>query len=481
MTEKLAIPSPNAIQFLKIELSAILWKIFYANNSFIDSIELYKTNYSFSAAQDLFVKERLSFLNFKQTQRLNTVLAYNNFLLKFPNSKEASLASFEIEGLEIKDALLYPSVSILNATLKKYPYSSQIKKMEEQLANLYFHSIDKNSSSLFIMDIKNKLEQLTHVPVDNFIDSCNFFLIQIEFREVYKSNDLSKLNAFIDRNGYNKQLDMAKMTNKRNQLIVGKLLSEDQTDFVLLQSLVKDFSYPFEGMNDILTKVSNELKGKCIKGLKEFLNSYIEKNMGSPSQQLDPLCAVILKNCNLNISIDQRKLFSSISKLPSGTNDELIDQIVDDLDIFSDFLRDNLYIKPVDDNWNIINLIKFNKDGLQKKSQWTMTPNGNYELLPEIKIIYPIYAAIRSRYNIYSFSIPKVIKQNELGFEVLLYGYNVNTNPCCPNYEISIQYKLEKGTLLPVNANYVNNYYSNLEVEGLEGYFKIGKNLLPDN
>ena len=477
ITKELSIFTSYDLSNLKIRLSEVLWNNFYSTIENLDSLSNFSINFSFGDKQINLLSYRVSFLNFKIAESENTINSYKKFLIKFPNSNESTLATNALEVLETSKALAEPSIESIEIIISKYPNSSKIKELEYNLADLYFKSINGNSSSSIIINVKNKLLKLTHSDFKKIIDSCSLYLLKNEYKELVISKDLAKINYFISVNGKNTSIDFTQLRSIKNNLIKSEILSENEINYPLLITLIKDVPFDYTGLSELLTKTSANLKKRCIEGLSDYIKKYIQDNFSISSSIADPITGLIIKNTNIDIQISNESIYDFSKNVESQDSDEIVQELSNKLEIFKSLLSDDFYFKPNDD-WSLVSTINANKNGTFKRKFYVYGINNAYESLPDIKLNFPIYLAIKNRYSVSSFSTPKVLVKNNLGYEIVLYGYMSTDATCCPSYEINIQYKLENNTFVPLIANYVNRNYSTISQDNLNDFYKIGLNLL---
>jgi hypothetical protein len=474
LSKRLAINNIDDIFSLKIKLSEYLWKNFYVVLNEINAIEIFISKFSFGNEQLRQAERKLSSLYFQQAKIQNTIGSYQLFLEKFPNSRETSDALQQIENIEVESAISTPQIDTLKKLIQKYPDNSKIDIMQEKLARLYVNSIDENTKPSVITKVIRKINNLNRINRSTYIEECNLIYTKSMINELLKSNDLSIIMPFLKSSAKYTSIDFEPLRRHRNQLITNDLLEKAEINYALFLLLMKEETMENPKSLEILNKASSDLKNKCTQCYKDLLNGYYNNEIPVSYNFKDPLMEVILQNINLSFnSISSDYLFNACKSININNNTMPIRDLVTSLGVFETLIAEDLYISQVNNSWDIISLIKTNKEGKVKRQNYVYNFMNAYELVPEIKLNAPIYTAIKQRYSIVQFSAPKIYRKNDNGFQILLYGYTSSNQTCCPGYEININYKYENGVLLPLLANYVNPYYSTIPQDNLENYYKI--------
>jgi len=478
ISEKLLIKNLPDIVLLKFKLSEYLWSFHYNLKNNIDTIEYFEKNLSFGVGTQNEVNKKLSNLYYNAAKKSNTIRDYNIFISKFQNSSEARSALKDIEELETQNAILNPHIDTLESLIKKYPENIRIPVMQEKLAWLYLSTFDNNSSIQAIKSVRNKIEKLTRIDRQQMLDSCDIIMTKSECKRLLSSDNIYNILSFIEANRHFTTVDFEPLKRHKNELVTKYLFSSDNMNYFLLTQFCKELPITNGFANEILTKATLDLKGKCLECINSTLLNFINRNLQVNDNLSNALLNVLQKNLNISLhSITNEYLFSACQTIQINDQTHPIKAIVNSLGVHETMLKENLYITPVNDNWDLICIIKVNTDGKVKRQYYFLNHDDVYDLLPEIKLSAPIYVAIKQRFGVVSFTPPKIYRQNESGFEVLVYGYTASNQSCCPAYEININYKYENKNLTPLVANYINSYNYSLVQENLNSYYNINSEI----
>jgi len=478
LIKELTVFTTADITSLRIKLSDFLWDKHYTTRVNIDSVERYATNFSFGNKSAVVVREKLAFLYYQKVMSLNTISDFKFYLSKFPDAKETPAAKKALENLELDLALQNPQIDTLEFYIKKYPLTERASILQEKLADLYINTINENASESSIKQVKNKILQLDKIKQSKYLDLCAFYLIKKEYNSLLASDNISQITVFLKKHAALKGLDLKPLALHKNELIYKKLISDAEINYPLYLQYIREVKIENPGMNALLNRVKEDLINKSVSAYKKYVNAYINDNFNVSTDRLQAVSDFVDKNLYTGASFGTDTLYR-VSKSVTETNqNQIIKRLIESLGLFNSFISKEFYLMPNDSYWDIIHLVRVSSDNKIKRSFYVFGEMNQYVLIPEIKTNAPIYTAIKQRYSIVSFSTPKIYSKNGDAYQVVLYGYLTGDQPCCPGYEMNINYKYDKGQLTPLLANYVNRRSGSIEQESINSYYRIGLNFL---
>lgn len=192
----------------------------------------------------------------EKTQTLNSILAYEDFLKKYPEGKYSELAKQGLELLEFLDAKQLSTVKAYEDFLRKYQGSKNSELAKHNLEQLEFQAATKQntvaafedfikmtSNEQFIADAKSQIEKIraeealfikakgsnTIAEISSFIykypysvfnKEANIILEKLNFEQSIADGSLIELNSFL------KKYPKSKYASKINQKIPTAELAE---------------------------------------------------------------------------------------------------------------------------------------------------------------------------------------------------------------------------------------------------------------
>jgi outer membrane protein assembly factor BamD (BamD/ComL family) len=417
---------------------------------------------------------------YSDTKKINTLSAYREYLLKYPNSHVRQQAEGEIERIEYKRIITSGNVDQLEKFIETYPNSDFRGEVSSTLCPLYIASIGDRSDREQVIRIAEKIDALVTTPqVTACRDNCTILLFRIDSSEVMRSNNVDAYHDIVTQYVGNINIRLTDIIKKRNRLWREQVVSSSTPDFLALTNFSKAVGDPGDvDLRAALEYGASYLTESITDGIKQAINSYLSKKVNRYDEIGDKLQQLIITELKLSINITGKAIYDALMELEGEDSDAILGQIFEKLDAEEVISMKDVYIKFLDEYNELLELVTFTENGEIRKKIFEPR-NEVFRPLPEPKVTFPIFTAIKSRYKVKRFSIPQVIAVNDKGYEVQLYGYLEENPECCPGYDIRILYTKSGAQLTPLTAISIENFYGSINTfTSLDDFIKVGRSVL---
>lgn len=473
-----AIQTEKDLRILNSNLSYFIWNLFISDTSDIELVEDFKYNYLRGSLLLNEVENHLSNLHYNAIIKADNLEQYINYSKRFPSSIHKKSVIKRIAELEYLDVMKSKSINQFKSYLNKYPNTEYKSIIDTEIANYYLKSIDWISrDKSYFLSVLEDLKLLENLALrDEMIDSCQTIIFEIEKNEVLTTDNLIRLNAFLNQYSSSKMFNLSDVEKKRNSVWKNKIKEYSNFDIVELVRFIKETSSALSDVEELITianiKLTNELKKRVENILKEKIsyNANINNNI-----LVDQLAKMISNISEVKVELGNELIFKSLKEATVFESSLILNEILNKVGIFNVVNLNKTYFKPIDDHYKLIEVLR-KSDVTGFVSEFYELSDIGYEKLSKIKINYPIFNAIKNRYKIFSFSSPELKYVNDNGYFVELFGYNQGSLICCPNFVIEMQWIKKEKELIPLTAISINNYFTSIPLtKNLEEYISIDK------
>ncbi len=474
------------ISALITNLSDKLWVLYIFSSNNIETIEEYKLKFANNVNQITNSNNLLSDLYFNKISSSSYILDFYDYIKKFPSSKHRIQALKIIENLEFNYISKLKDIKSLENYIVKYPNTEYRDSIHNELARLYYSNIVINKTQKDKLQIG--LQLLNNIKESiiskSYIDSCKFFLFEIEKKEAFNRGDLESLNIFIEtyKNNYaNYIIDIVALRNLKWRELLEK---ENDINLFEISKFIRVTGIEYDSLNIILNNVNVKLVSSFYENLFQNLKTYISENSFFQSISNNNIFFDLIKSkLNVQFNISNKTLYDYLKSVKSS---DTIDELFFRKSAIEDLIHANtLYFKPFGDNAEFFELIIVNSDASINQLYFEILDNSIYQInLP--KTNFSIFNAIKQRYSIVSFNNPSLKKRDIRGYTVFLYGYLKTDLPCCPSYQIEMLYNKNKNEFIPFTATSIDKAYVNISSSqdissfnlALNNYQKVDKKIL---
>lgn len=457
------ISSLSDIGILRSKVSELLWQKFVSKATDISVIEDFKKNYLRSKLLEPKVENLLSELYYKKAVFLNDLTEYRNYLSRFPQTIYRSDVSSRIMFIEFGVARDSRSIQQLKAFLDKYPQSKYRDTIEYDMATLYFSSLNADLQDRdAIQKVIVELQKLHAFELRNkLIDSCKSMIFGIDRESISKSENLDEINSFIST--YEKKYDVVEIISYRNKVWKAEILSENIPAANKLRDFLKITQCPQEELQQVFERIAKNLSTRLKDGLEQLVKNKIQNETSLiNSSKIDYLFSFIRNLTNVQVLVKPSDIYDQLKKAEEEDADEILKGIISRIGIENMASMQKIYFKCMDGECDLIEVLyPSNVTGVS--SSIYEFNNQTYIKLPPIKLTFPIFTAIKSRYKVTSFTPPQIKSKDPNGYIVQLYGFQPENSPCCPAYTIDMQFVKNGTDLIPVTALSIDNFYDTIE------------------
>jgi hypothetical protein len=304
------------------------------------------------------------------------------------------------------------------------------------------------------------------------------YLFYIDKSEIEENTDLNKLNSFIRKYQSFKLQNISTIIDKRNTIWKDQLTKSESIDYKDAKDFILTTKSTEQMVDEILNRMNAEISNTIYSSLVDFIKEKIQSQFSFGEQKkTDDLTSFLLKQIDLSVKISNGRIYQLLKVTKKLSSSEIWEDIARQIGLNELVQMKTIYVKSFGESNNFIEVLQLDNLGVAKKVYFEFSVNG---LIPlsDVKTNYPIYNAIKTRYQISTFSIPQFRSKNDRGYEVLLYGYATGNMPCCPTYEIKMLYAKNINSLEPITAISVNSNYNTIETStNLTQYFKLDKQI----
>lgn len=474
------------ISKLITNLSDKLWVLYTSSSNSVEIIEEYKSKFANSVNQITNSNNLLSDLYFNNINNSSNILDFYDYIKQFPSSKHKNKALKIIEKLEFNSISKLKDVKSFENYLVKYPYTEFRDSIHNELARFYYSNIliNKTQKDKLLIGLQQLININGSILSKSYIDSCKFFLFQIDKQEVLDKSDLESLTDFIEihKNKYvNYIRDVVTLRDLKWRELLEK---ENDIDLFEVSKFIRTTGIEYESLNIILNHANEKLVSFFNKIVFQNLKNYISENSFVQSLETNNVFFDLIKSkLNYELNISNKILYDYLKSIKSP--DEIYELFFRKSD-FEDLINANtLYFKPFGDNTEFLELLVVNSNAPINHLYFELFEKSLNQI-NQPKTNFSIFNAIKQRYSIASFSSPNLKKRDIRGYTVLLYGYLNTDLPCCPSYQIEMLYSKTKNDLIPLTAIAIDKVYVNISSSqeissfniALDNYQKIDKKFL---
>ena len=494
LQSKLFVYSTYDVTSIRSKTTRMYWENIVSKSDSIALIEEFRGKYLYYFAELKNESETLlAKLYFEKAKIANSVFAYQAYLNKFPKSRYDQEAKRAIEELEYQVVMSTPSVVSLEKFLKKYPSTSYREATETMLATFYFDNIKNKENKDEILIVQQDLTQLLpNKLARSLVDSCYYMIYKLDRIEAMNATELSSINEFLSSYKTYEKAQLEDVIVGRNTLWNNALISSDPIDFSSLINYLDATKIGLENIsqslltksfNQFVTHVRAQVTNLMYKNSAYFGNSHPRLRYNSLDteelNELKALTKLISKCLEIEIEISKPDFFRSLKLAEGTTNEDIYSYIINQVTLENLIKSKTIYFKVSDFDDRFVEVIELDMNGALKKRKLYEFNGDEYQLLPEPSTNHSIFAAIKTRYGISSFSSAKISSKNERGYVVQLYGYSPGNLSCCPTYDITVLYSKTANKLVPITAIEIyNNYYSLDATINLSNFTSVNKDFI---
>jgi hypothetical protein len=474
------------ISALITNLSDKLWILYVSSSNSVEIIEEYKSKFANSVNQITNSNNLLSDLYFNKINNSSNILDFYDYIKQYPSSKHKNKALKIIENLEFNDISKLKDVKSFENYLVKYPYTEFRDSIHNELARFYYSNIinNKTQKDKLLIGLQQLININESILSKSYIDSCRFFLFEIDKQDVLDKSDLESLTDFIEihKNKYaNYIIDVVALRDLKWKELLEK---DNDIDLFEVSKFIRITGIEYDSLHIILNYANEKLVSYFNKIVFQNLKTFISENSFFHSLENNNVFFDLIKSkLNYDLNISNKTLYDYLKSIKSP------DEIYESFFLKSDFVdlinANTLYFKPFGDNADFLELIEANSNSPINHMYFELFEKSFYQI-NQPKNNFPIFNAIKQRYSIASFSSPNLKKRDIRGYTVLLYGYLNTDLPCCPSYQIEMLYSKTKNDFIPLTAIAIDKVYVNISSSqefssfniALDNYQKIDKKFL---